>query len=116
MKTKEKIQEEINQLTDEVVKKQQENPEKSYSRMFKKIEQLRFVKKYAETNPSPEFLNSEVERIEKIIDSKNAQFNDWVENLLPGSVREKEYRTVFNREVGINKLKEQLRTINFLID
>ena len=48
--------------------------------------------------------------------AKEAKFDYWQEHIAPKNVDPKEHKAMYNREVGLTKLKDQMKTISFILD
>lgn len=73
---------------------------------------LRSCKIYLESEPTEEFVASEIERVKAIIISKNEQFEQWKAN---NSQNPKDNPTaVFRRMMNLDNLENQLFTLTFL--
>lgn len=81
----------------------------------RKAEFLKSVLMYLETNPRKEFLQSEKQRLENVIEAKNKMFEYWVKNVVPTEIPEKSYRSLFNKENGITDCIRFLKTINYIL-
>jgi hypothetical protein len=95
--------------------KQRKEMNRSYSSISKKNEILKFYIAYLESNPSEEYLKSERIKMQKIICTKESQFNYWNENVYLQDVAITKRRSLFNKEVGITDLKKRIKTLNYIL-
>jgi hypothetical protein len=84
------------------------------NRLKKKLELLKHLVKYLETSPSVEFIKSEIQRIEIVISAKMLEFpeSDY------GRLSKKDVaklRKEHEKQYGIPKLRNQLKTLRFLL-
>ena len=83
----------------------------------REYETLKLCAAYLETNPSEEFVKSDIERvvgrINFILNSDN--FKQWM-NCHPEYRSEKNPETIYRSEMGLGKFRSQLRTLNYLFD
>lgn len=70
---------------------------------------------YLETQPTLEYLNREKERLEKLIDSLSEKYYDWQKNNAPPDIHPNKRKTYYNKEMGVNKLKYQLKAVNQIL-
>lgn len=89
--------------------------EKQKSRLSKRVAYLKECRNYLESEPNEVFVKQEKDRLKSQLDGKNGQYNYWLENIAPKDVDPKNLRTVFNREVGLTKIKKQLKMIEFIL-
>lgn len=95
--------------------KQRKDLGRSYSSISKKNEILKYFISYLESNPSEEYLKTERDKIQKIINAKESQFHYWNENVCPQDVSITKRRSLFNKEVGITDLKKRIKTLNYIL-
>lgn len=88
---------------------------RQYNRYLKINDQLHVFLMYLETKPNEIFLEQEKERISNLIISKESQFKNWSASVCPDNIEPKNRRQLFNRELGLTHLKNQLKTINYLL-
>lgn len=75
---------------------------------------LKVVKMYLETSPSEEFCMVEQRRIERLIKSKQDQFDTW--KLNHKGLELKELKKLFKKEFSIDKLMSQAKALSFIIN
>lgn len=81
-------------------------------RRGKRVAFLKFCVKYLETQPSIDFIKKEKGRISGIVDSVQSGYTSYIGvNTDP-----RKWKAEYNKETGLMKLKEQLRTLNFLLN
>jgi hypothetical protein len=88
---------------------------RTYKLLAKKNKFLQEIIMYLETNPKLEFLQSERNRLSKLISSKEEQYDYWSRNICDKSLEVKKRKSTFDRELGITNLKRQLKTIKFIL-
>jgi hypothetical protein len=88
---------------------------RTYKLLAKKNKFLQEIIMYLETNPKLEFLQSERDRLSKLISSKEEQYDYWSRNICDKSLEVKKRKSTFDRELGITNLKRQLKTIKFIL-
>lgn len=86
-------------------------------RVNKKIDELKHLRLYLQTNPTPQSLNKHLEHLEarrgRIKDESN--FQKWlIAN--PGSSNDvKKARTQYHKELELKHINSQIKTINYLL-
>ena len=113
MKKIEQLQNEISENI-KLMKQKKEN-NLSYRSIVKKNNNLKFYLMYLQTNPSEEYLKTQKNSIQKIINSKKSQFNHWSENVCPQNVHVTKRRSLFNKELGINELRNRLQALDYIL-
>jgi len=112
MKTIEKVESEkrdlINQLPDA-------KNDRATNKILNRIDFLKTIILYLETNPKEEFLQSEKLKLEKQIDNIDANFNAWILSDSSRKHLEKPLKT-FHKEMKIEDVKKRLKTINYLLE
>lgn len=84
------------------------------SKLSKEAKELELVKKYLETSPRKEFVNSELVRLQKEVEILNAGYGDW----LDGNSKAKESKnpkSMFQRELGITDRNRQIKALKFIL-
>lgn len=104
MKTISEIRVEIGSLEDTI--KTNELKPAQVTRLKNKIVYLRSIILYLETNPSEEFLKSEINKNEEKIKRR--------QNEIPGSAFGKELRAI-EKDLGIIHLREQVSTMHYIL-
>ncbi|MET7253441.1 hypothetical protein [Dyadobacter fermentans] len=93
--------------------------DKEFKQNKKRIEYLNECVLYLETSPTEEFLEREVKRLEANIVYIDKQFDKWLSrqhfSAQAPHQRQKSKKT-FEKESGIPKLRQQLKTIEFLLN
>lgn len=79
-----------------------------------RIEFLKQIKSYIESNPREEFVISEIKRIECLIKARNSTeiFNEWK----IGKPSQKATFQNFEKEIGITEFKQQLKVLKFVLN
>ncbi len=90
-------------------------PLRRYNTTLRNQEKLKEILRYLETKPNETFIQFERKRLERIIASKEDQYENWVQNHCPYEVPIKSRKTFFNKETGIFILKRQLKNIKFIL-
>lgn len=116
MKTADEVEKVIKQNNDFI----NENLETMKSSQIKKLksqnEDLKQIVLYLMTGPNESFIISEAERLSKIIESKNEQFEYWAKCAAPQGMKESSKRTAFGKEHGLDLIRKQLKMLNFILD
>jgi hypothetical protein len=107
MRTIEEINREIKEIRDNV-----KSAQKTTSAQKSRVEFLKQMKSYLETNPKEEFVRSESERIKNLIDSKSSQYEIWLQTTINKGGK---LRDTFETEMGIPSLRQQLKTLNWIL-
>lgn len=117
MKTVQQIKEEVNSLIENHKEKERKaaTSKKKVPSIKSKLDFLKMCRLYLETNPSPEFLKSEVKRMEDIVSSKESQFKEWTvpHELKSQSINKQ--KAAFFREVGVSDIKKRIKTVKYLL-
>lgn len=80
----------------------------------KKNKELREIIMYLETNPNASFVKSEINRIDKIIQSKLDNYNYWSKNICDKNVEVSKRKSMFNSQMGLTGLRRQLKQLKFI--
>lgn len=88
---------------------------RGYNTLANRNNYLKSVLLYLETNPNESFVRSEVERLKKLISSKEAQYVKWSKDVCPKEIEVKKRKALFNRELGITVLKRHLKNNLFIL-
>ncbi|MDD4971930.1 MAG: hypothetical protein PHT07_21090 [Paludibacter sp.] len=110
MKTAQQLKVKILQLTSEAQHK--ETQQKRVKAIKKRLTFLRFCLKYIETNPSEECLKRQLNECEHQIAVYDSRFSDFEARQVKELKNVRQYYDGIN---GIPKLKEQIRTVNFIL-
>jgi hypothetical protein len=113
MKQIEKLKKEVSENIK--LMKQRKEMNCSYRSISKKNELLKYFISYLESNPSEDYLRAEKNKIQKIINAKDGQFEYWSENVCSQDINEIKRRTLFNKEVGITDLRKRIKTLNYIL-
>lgn len=95
--------------------KQRKEANRSYSSISKKNDILKHFISYLESNPSEEYLKIEKNKMQKIVNAKESQFDYWSENVCSQEVSITKRRSLFNKEVGITDLRRRIKTLNYIL-
>lgn len=82
----------------------------------KRLEFLRFVKKYIETNPSKEFVESEIKRHKEYLKQRGnaAHFNSWKTSNAETGSDAKKMRSKYLKEMNVAHIKKQVQILEFI--
>lgn len=86
------------------------------NKVSKEIKFYTELLRYLETNPKEEFIASEIKRLKKLINAKNAQFENWSEKVCSKDIPIKKRRALFNKENEIGKHRLQLKTLEIIMN
>ena len=75
---------------------------------------LQQVKYYLESRPSEEFLNSQLLALENKLDLINKNFKPWFD-ADPKNRRHEKPLAVYEKEMDVKKIKDQLKTITYIL-
>lgn len=114
MKTAEEISKKIKIIE---TKDKRELSDKDIRKLKTELCFLRKVLMYLDTNPSESFIASELTRKQGSLDTINDSFEVWVKhnpdkivNIKPAQQRSK-----YNTEMGVSKIKKQIKTLKFIL-
>lgn len=79
-----------------------------------KVENLRKLAYYLETNPAESFIISERDRIKKRIDMIKDQYPDWLKNCADVN-NLKNPKSAYEKEMGLPALRFQLKNLEYLL-
>lgn len=70
---------------------------------------------YLESSPREDFIKTEIERLNRIIDSLETSYAAWVvpKEFINDPTKA---RSEFRREMGITKMKTQIKALRFLLN
>lgn len=81
----------------------------------RKLETLKLCLRYLETEPTEEFVKSEIERVSNninwILQRKN--YEEWLRNH-PELKNEKNPETIYHTEMKLNDFRNQLKTLHYV--
>ncbi|RZL47550.1 MAG: hypothetical protein EOP00_11615 [Pedobacter sp.] len=115
MKTAEILQKKVDENKNYLIQNRNSIGNRALNRISRENENFIEIIRYLQTNPKETFVISEKERLERIIKAKNEQYFFWRTNVCPDHVDDKQKRSLFNKEVGINVLRRQLKNICFIL-
>lgn len=102
----------IAERKDLLTKDLSELPKWEAARTRKKIKLLDICIRYADTKPSEEFVRNEITRLNKRVELIRSSFTGYVST---GNYKnDKELRRFYNKEMGLSRITEQLKTLKFL--
>jgi hypothetical protein len=79
-----------------------------------RIEFISMCKLYIDTSPRESFIKSELNRLEKRLEKLDGGFAFWFKS--SGLTDFKQGERIYASEVGIKKIKEQIKTLSFLLN
>ena len=82
-------------------------------RLNKQIKFLKFIKTYLETNPRPEFVQSELETITIRIGRIDEGYLVWAAGRAITAY--KDPKKAYTNEMGLPQLKEQMKTLKYIL-
>lgn len=109
-----KVVDEISRLSDNLSRDSHKMKRSEEKRELKKINFLRHVASYLNSFPSEEFIGSEIKRLENRESLINKQFECWTPTKY--FVTEKEKIKEYRKEMGVPKIKIQLKALKFIIN
>jgi hypothetical protein len=120
MKTTKEIEKEIKQNTEEIIRLNKDIDErievkrnKSWVKQLKKKNALlKHLVLYLKTNPREEFVKQELSSIKLKISSVENRFSEWYQGK---EGKFKNPRSAFKTQMGIPLLKEQEKTLKYLL-
>lgn len=109
-----KVVDEISRLSDNLSRDSHKMKRSEEKRELTKINFLRHVASYLNSFPSEEFIDSEIKRLEDREALINKQYPVWIPSKYFATDKEKlkEYK----KEMGVPKIKVQLRALKFIIN
>ena len=87
--------------------------ERLYKKMNKQIIWLKHIKRYLESNPRPEFVQSELETIIMRIGRIDEGYLIWAAGRAITSY--KDPKKAYTNEMGLPTLKEQMKTLKYIL-
>ena len=112
MKTPEQVKKEIEEL---ILQKKDAKTYRALKKINNKIEDLKTIVLYLETNPSEEFIKSEKARLEKQVDAIEDNFQKWLNSGSSRRHSEKPLK-VYYKEMKLEEVTKRLKTINYLLE
>ena len=83
-------------------------------RLNKRIKQLKFIKLYLESNPRPEFVQNEKDTVLRHIASIDSGYVLWAAGRFLTAY--KDPKKAYTNDMGLPALKEQLKTLKYILD
>jgi len=80
-----------------------------------KIEQLQVCINYLQTNPSPEYLTTEIDKIETKISQRMLGFNEDAYTKVDKKTLRK-IKADYEKDYDVSKLRDQVRTLRYLLN
>jgi hypothetical protein len=116
MKSIKKIEQEMNNIQVEISTNSKEYTETAINRMKKRHSFLCVCKMYLESKPTDDFLEKEKERLSTRINLINAGYEPD-QRLIDAGLKKEEQseHKDYNKIMGLPKIKEQLKSIQFLL-
>lgn len=118
MKTAREIKERIDRLIENRPIEKDFMEHKEYLKVYKKMQaEVLFYNdclKYLEGGPSQEFVQKMKDDIERIMESKQSQFNLYIQSH-PETTIQKELEKKFEAEMGFPQMKLNLKYLNFIL-
>lgn len=87
-----------------------------YKKIARETENLRIAQKYLETEPSENYLKTELDRLSRVVKAKMDQYDYWFSNVKPFDVEPKDAPAYFNRENGLAHLRKQIKFLQFILE
>jgi hypothetical protein len=115
MATIERIDTEINAILRHVVETRKTKPGYKASKELARVGFLNHLKIYLQTNPSEEYLSSELARLEAKIKTIEGNFNAWTELAVCRGIHPSKFKPAFNTEMGLASIRLQIKAISFLL-
>ena len=108
------IKNEIDEILsiDRVLLSEEDGGPKKLKAARKRLKYLEYIKAYLSTNPSEEFVRSEIDRITSLVKAIDDRFVNVGFKTL---VAEKKARKEFLKDYGVPKMNEQLKTLRFIL-
>jgi hypothetical protein len=114
MKTDAQIRQEINIIFKEVQRMGIIN-EKKRKQPSPRLEELKILKYYLDTNPSQGFIEREVKRLETRLETLDQRFATWSSES-PKAKGLKNPRAAFDADFKVGKIKSQVRALKYLLN
>jgi len=83
-------------------------------RLNKRIKQLKIIKLYLESNPRPEFIRNERDTVLRHIASIDSGYVLWAAGRVLTAY--KDPKKAYTNDMGLPALKEQLKTLKYILD
>lgn len=80
----------------------------------KQMEFYKLCKNYLTTTLKESYLQGEKVRLSQLIEAKENQYRHWQINICPKNIEAKNQKSIYNKEVGLTTLKNQLKTLDYL--
>lgn len=115
MKNLKEVQDKMNQNLEHASKNGFNINTKEGKKIARENKLLRSVLLFLEKNPNEDFLKSEKSRLQKIISEKEKGYEYWSANICDKSVEVHKRKSMFNKELGLTKMRAQIKHINFIL-
>lgn len=109
-----KVVDEISRLSANLSRDSHRMKRSEEKRELKKINFLRHIASYLNQFPSEQFIGSEIKRLENRRALINKQFESWIPSKF--FEKEKDKLKEYEKEMGIPKIRMQLRALKFIIN
>lgn len=116
MKNLKDVQKEISVIENTLSVEIREMKHSVWKRQLKKLALLRIFITYLETNPTEDFIKSEIKRLEKVVSAKSKEFD--ATPLEKKGVPKKEVtkmRKAHEASYGLGKMRTQVRNLRMLL-
>src|SRR5689334_12313787 len=110
MKTIKDIDSELSVIQNIIIEKRKDDKDDKCTAWVGKANFLKQVRLYLETNPTAEYLQREIARLETLISNLESKFDGWKISNPPDGVPVEKLKSFYNNEMGINHMKSQLKT------
>ncbi len=105
----------VEQIKSSLEKATKDRDIKEVKKLSKRLEYLNGIKFYLESQPSENFLKSNLNEIKKRIASLSSGFGEWLKSVDKKDSDPKKLKTRFNTEMGLGKMKNQIKTLEFIL-
>lgn len=89
-------------------------PTKEQKRLSKELKLLTWVKILLETNPSEGYIDSELKRLIRFVNSKQDQYEAWCSG--NKGIDYEKSPAMFRKEVGITEADRQIKMLRFILE
>jgi len=108
-----KIETEINLILSQYKKESRFMSKRIIAKNERRYEFLMQCKRYIETNPKKEFVESEISRLENDIVILDSRYNTW---RATNAVKVKNPVKFYQKLFGYAKIREQIKTLKFILE
>jgi len=112
MKTTEQVKKEIEEL---ILQKKDAKTDRALNKINNRIDFLKTIVLFLETNPSEEYLLSKKLKLEKQCDAIEDNFQKWLNSDSSRRHLEKPLK-VYYKEMKLDDVLKRLKTINYLLE